>query len=50
MYVFAIVPLLSWVVGPVAAGFIAESLGWRWVFRLLIIGVGLRLAVPKTGS
>jgi multidrug resistance protein len=41
MSVWAMGPLLGPVVGPVAGGFLAEAAGWRWVFWLITIAVGL---------
>ncbi|KAK9472615.1 major facilitator superfamily domain-containing protein [Dipodascopsis tothii] len=35
--IFALGPLMGPVVGPVAGGFIAETIGWRWTFRILLI-------------
>jgi multidrug resistance protein len=40
MSVFVIGPLLGPVIGPVAGGYLAESLGWRWVFWVLAITMG----------
>ncbi|EKG12508.1 Major facilitator superfamily [Macrophomina phaseolina MS6] len=37
MGAFAVGPLLGPVIGPVTAGFVAQDLGWRWVFRILYI-------------
>ncbi|KAB2575943.1 Major facilitator superfamily [Lasiodiplodia theobromae] len=36
---FAVGPLLGPVIGPMTAGFIAQYVGWRWVFRVLYIAV-----------
>lgn len=41
MSVFSIGPLLGPIVGPVAGGFLSESAGWRWTFRLLSIVSGV---------
>jgi multidrug resistance protein len=41
MSIFAIGPLLGPVLGPVAGGFLAQAEGWRWVFWVLTITVGL---------
>ncbi|KAK9374039.1 major facilitator superfamily domain-containing protein [Lipomyces chichibuensis] len=35
--VFALGPLLGPVIGPIIGGFLAERVGWRWNFRLLLI-------------
>ncbi|KAK9237172.1 major facilitator superfamily domain-containing protein [Lipomyces kononenkoae] len=35
--VYALGPLLGPVVGPIIGGFMAERVGWRWTFRLLLI-------------
>ncbi|KAL2819559.1 major facilitator superfamily domain-containing protein [Aspergillus cavernicola] len=34
-------PLMGPVVGPIAGGFVGQSLGWRWVFWLLLIAGGV---------
>ncbi|KAF4977116.1 hypothetical protein FZEAL_6304 [Fusarium zealandicum] len=34
---FSIGPLLGPIIGPVVGGFVAESLGWRWVFWIIAI-------------
>ncbi|KAH6672223.1 benomyl/methotrexate resistance protein [Halenospora varia] len=41
MSIFAIGPLLGPVLGPVAGGFLAEAEGWRWVFWVLTITMGI---------
>ena len=46
MAIFALGPLLGPVIGPVAGGFLAEDKGWRWVFWLITIAVGLVLVFP----
>jgi multidrug resistance protein len=33
-------PILGPVIGPIAGGFLAQAVGWRWVFWLLSIKVG----------
>ncbi|KAL4779845.1 major facilitator superfamily domain-containing protein [Aspergillus varians] len=39
-------PLMGPVVGPIAGGFVGQTLGWRWVFRiLLIVGAALSFAI-----
>ncbi|KAI0506707.1 putative MFS transporter [Xylaria bambusicola] len=45
---FGLGPLLGPVIGPVIGGFVAEYLGWRWTFWLILIiaGVVSLLAVP----
>ncbi|PGH17240.1 hypothetical protein AJ80_04882 [Polytolypa hystricis UAMH7299] len=40
MAVFAIGPLVGIGVGPLMGGFVAEYLGWRWIFRILYISTG----------
>ncbi|KAL2811963.1 major facilitator superfamily domain-containing protein [Aspergillus granulosus] len=35
--IWSLGPLLGPVVGPIAGGFVGESLGWRWVYWLLLI-------------
>lgn len=37
--IWAMGPLLGPVVGPVCAGFLVESVGWRWVFWVITIVV-----------
>lgn len=39
MAIWSLGPLLGPVVGPVAAGFLVEAMGWRWVFWLIMIMV-----------
>lgn len=39
MAIWSIGPLLGPVVGPVCAGFLVESVGWRWVFWVTAIAV-----------
>ncbi|KAL2871676.1 MFS transporter [Aspergillus lucknowensis] len=34
-------PLIGPIVGPITGGFVGESLGWRWVFWLLLITGGV---------
>jgi multidrug resistance protein len=41
MAVWAMGPLLGPVVGPVAAGFLVQAKGWRWVFWVLTICAGV---------
>ncbi|KAJ0419627.1 major facilitator superfamily domain-containing protein [Aspergillus carlsbadensis] len=38
--IWSIGPLLGPVVGPIAGGFIGQSLGWRWVYWILLIIAG----------
>ncbi|KAK1635601.1 polyamine transporter 1 [Colletotrichum phormii] len=38
--VYSIAPLLGPVLGPAAGGFLAEYLGWRWIFWTLCIMAG----------
>ncbi|RDW74842.1 hypothetical protein BP6252_05984 [Coleophoma cylindrospora] len=40
---YAIGPLFGPVLGPICGGFIAERLGWRWVFWVLLILAALLL-------
>ncbi|KAI3325144.1 MFS general substrate transporter [Xylariaceae sp. AK1471] len=35
-------PLLGPVVGPIIGGFVTQSIGWRWTFRLIIILAGIQ--------
>lgn len=39
MSLFVLGPLLGPVMGPIAGGFTTENLGWRWVFRIILIMV-----------
>jgi MFS family permease len=39
MAIFSLGPLLGPIIGPIAGGYVSESLGWRWVFRILAIAV-----------
>lgn len=39
MAIWSIGPLLGPVIGPVAAGFLVEAVGWRWVFWVIAIAV-----------
>jgi multidrug resistance protein len=41
MAVTALGPILAPVIGPVAGGFIAQKLGWRWTFW--IVGIAVRI-------
>ncbi|KUI70582.1 hypothetical protein VM1G_05710 [Cytospora mali] len=41
MSMFSIGPLLGPIIGPVAGGFLTASLGWRWVFWILLIVSGV---------
>jgi multidrug resistance protein len=43
MAIWAIGPLLGPVVGPIAGGYVAENLGWRWVFWIIAIVVGVNV-------
>ncbi|GLA46418.1 hypothetical protein AnigIFM63604_009891 [Aspergillus niger] len=38
--IWAMGPLIGPVVGPIAGGFIGETIGWRWVFWILLITSG----------
>jgi multidrug resistance protein len=37
--VFSLAPLLGPVLGPVMGGFVAQQLGWRWIFYIILIMV-----------
>ncbi|KAF4120758.1 Sugar (and other) transporter [Geosmithia morbida] len=41
MSIWSVGPLLGPVIGPVCAGFLVESLGWRWVFWIVSIVTGV---------
>lgn len=49
MAVWALGPLLGPVIGPVAGGYISGSLGWRWVFWIIVIAVSDNRP-PRTGT
>ncbi|KAH7086121.1 major facilitator superfamily domain-containing protein [Paraphoma chrysanthemicola] len=38
--VFALAPLLGPVLGPVIGGFVAQELGWRWIFYIILMVTG----------
>ncbi|KAF3055931.1 putative transporter mfs2 [Daldinia childiae] len=51
--VFALVPFMGPVLGPIVGGFVAQSIGWRWVIGIITIltGAGLivcTLTLPET--
>ncbi|KAF8856178.1 MFS general substrate transporter [Acephala macrosclerotiorum] len=35
MAIFSLGPLIGPIIGPIAGGYISQSIGWRWVFRIL---------------
>lgn len=35
--VFSLAPLLGPVLGPVMGGFVAQELGWRWIFYIILM-------------
>ncbi|KAE8452659.1 hypothetical protein EG329_013918 [Mollisiaceae sp. DMI_Dod_QoI] len=41
MSLFGIGPLLGPVIGPVAGGYLAQAAGWRWVFWVITIAMGI---------
>lgn len=41
MAIFSIGPLLGPIIGPVAGGFLADAEGWRWIFWVLAIAIGV---------
>ncbi|KAH9844481.1 Major Facilitator Superfamily [Teratosphaeria destructans] len=41
MAIWAMGPLLGPVIGPIAGGFLAEAEGWRWIFWVIAIAVGV---------
>lgn len=45
--VWSMGPLLGPVVGPIAGGFLAQDVGWRWVFW--IIAMAVRMAASDAG-
>jgi multidrug resistance protein len=38
--IWAMGPLMGPVIGPISGGYLAQSLGWRWVFWVITIAVG----------
>ncbi|RWA07447.1 hypothetical protein EKO27_g7668 [Xylaria grammica] len=38
---FAIGPLLGPVLGPIIGGFVTQTIGWRWTFRIILILSGV---------
>ncbi|KIW92621.1 uncharacterized protein Z519_06468 [Cladophialophora bantiana CBS 173.52] len=53
MSIFAAAPFLGPTIGPVVGGFIAESIGWRWVEGVMAIFTGClwifgALVIPET--
>ena len=43
-------PMLGPSIGPIAGGFVAQYLGWRWVFRILAIAVGCSMLFARDTS
>lgn len=41
MAIWAMGPLLGPVIGPIAGGFISQDIGWRWIFWVLSIAIGV---------
>ncbi|KAJ4421154.1 hypothetical protein N0V82_003918 [Gnomoniopsis sp. IMI 355080] len=41
MALFGLGPLLGPVIGPVVGGFVAEYLGWRWTFWIILVLAGV---------
>lgn len=39
MAIWAMGPILGPVVGPIAGGFVADGIGWRWIFWIIAIAV-----------
>ena len=39
MAIWALGPILGPVAGPIAGGFVAENIGWRWIFWIITITV-----------
>jgi multidrug resistance protein len=37
MALFTMGPLLGPVIGPIVGGFVSETIGWRWTFRIILI-------------
>ncbi|KAL5355069.1 putative MFS multidrug transporter [Aspergillus floccosus] len=45
MSIWSFGPLLGPAVGPIMGGFVAESLGWRWIFWVVVIAGSLTTAL-----
>ena len=43
MAIFALGPIMGPTIGPVAGGYLAEAKGWRWIFWVITMAVGLSL-------
>lgn len=41
MAIWALGPLLGPIIGPVAGGFLSQAEGWRWIFWVLTIALGV---------
>jgi MFS family permease len=41
MSLYTLGPVIGPAIGPVGGGFLAQAMGWRWVFYLLIILAGV---------
>ena len=41
MALMGLAPLIGPVLGPTIGGYISQSIGWRWMFRILAISAGL---------
>lgn len=50
MGMLALGPILGPVVGPIAGGFIAQDIGWRWTFWIVLIIVRPSRCKPKEKS
>ncbi|KAI1435889.1 major facilitator superfamily domain-containing protein [Xylaria sp. CBS 124048] len=42
---FGVGPLLGPVLGPIIGGFVTETIGWRWTFRIILILSGVLAAM-----
>lgn len=41
MSLFVLGPLAGPVIGPIAGGFIVQAIGWRWIFRIILMAVSI---------
>ena len=48
MAIYTLGPLLGPAIGPAAGGFVAQSIGFKWIFYLIAIasGVGAIIGIP----
>jgi multidrug resistance protein len=46
MSLYTLGPVIGPAIGPVGGGFLAQAMGWRWVFYLLIMLGGVAMVIP----